>query len=166
MTTKLVTLTQIKKLAERIGALLNLLDVAVTNFTDRLNQKQDKLTFEGHNGIIVEKDAENNLIKLTKDSSVKHIVMHVTQYIMSVQTSESVSIEIPASKLATFINGRILRAVCITVNDKRANKKQYNAFITPDDSIMVALENYNAFYDLDILYADGTITPKEVTLLN
>lgn len=166
MTTKLITLTQIKTLVEYISNLINTFNVAVSNYANKLDQKQDKLKFEGHDGIIVEEDAENNLIKLTKDSSVKHITMHVTRYIASVLTSESLSIEIPASKLATFINGRILRAVCITADEKKANKKYYNAFVTPDDSIIVTMENYSAFYDLDILYADGTITPKEVTLLN
>lgn len=164
MTTKLVTLTQIKKLAEHIGALITIFNVAITKYANMLDQKQDKLTFEGHNGIIVEEDAKNNLIKLTKDSSVKHIVMHITRYVASVLTYDSVSVEIPASKLAPFINGKILRAICTTVDDKRANKKQYNAFVTPNDSIMVTVENYSAYYELDILYVNEIIAPKEVTL--
>lgn len=112
---------------------------------------------EGYEGIIVEEDTEHNLVKLTKDPSVKLLQVDATSRIKSDGT-----IEIEASELN--INGKIINAIYKYKNNDNSENSDV-PFIDCYNNLSIPSKKDVRELTINIFYLNGEYKSDSLTLL-
>lgn len=113
--------------------------------------------FEGHEGIIVEKDEKNNIIKLTKDPSVKLLQINASSRI-----KENGNIEIPANELG--INGKIINAIYKYKNNDNSENSGL-PFIDYYNNLTIPAKQNVKELVINVFYLNGEYKSDSLTLL-
>ena len=113
--------------------------------------------FEGHEGIIVEKDEKNNIIKLTKDPSVKLLQINASSRI-----KEDGNIEIPANELG--INGKIINAIYKYKNNDNSENNGL-PFIDYYNNLTIPAKQNVKELVINVFYLNGEYKSDSLTLL-
>ena len=114
-------------------------------------------TIEGHEGIIVEKDEKNNIIKLTKDPSVKLLQINASSRI-----KENGNIDIHANELG--INGKIINAIYKYKNNDNSENSGL-PFIDYYNNLTIPAKQNVKELVINVFYLNGEYKSDSLTLL-